>query len=198
MNKKIGIFGGTFDPIHMGHMQIANYCKEKLVLDEVLFIPASVSPLKSQEKQSSISSVQRLELLRAAIRNYPEYKIDTCEMDKGGISFTVDTIKYLLERSGNEEYYLIIGEDNAREFSRWKYPDEILSLVYVVVYRREAIAKVDLNISKKYRDKMQHLESPLIRISSSDIRKRIKQGKDIKNMVPESVEKLISERGYYL
>ena len=148
MNKKIGIFGGTFDPIHMGHMLIADYCKEKLALDEVLFIPASVSPLKSQEKQSSISSVQRLELLRVAIRNYPEYKIDTCEMDKGGISFTVDTIKYLLERSGNEEYYLIIGEDNASVFSSWKYPDEILSLVNVVVYRREAIAKVDLNISK--------------------------------------------------
>ena len=163
--EKVGLFGGTFDPIHLGHLITAQSVMEIRNLSQIIFVPTSTSPLK-QEIESA-STIHRLEMTKLAIQNFKSFSVSDFEINKSGISYSIDTIKHFKKLHSNLE--LIIGYDNFSVFDKWIKWEEILELVNVVVLRRffENSGQSRLNS-----DKFIFVDSPTIQISSTDIRKR--------------------------
>ncbi len=195
---KIGIFGGSFDPIHIGHLFIANYSAEKLNLDKVFFVPAKVSPFKRHRKYL-FSDDQRLEILKASISDNPKFEVSDFEIKKGKISYTFITVEFFKRNFQNSNLYLLIGEDNLISFTKWKNWKEIISEVTIICYPRLVInnklkSKVSLEELENYRSRIVFLEeAPVIDISSSFIRQTIKSGRSIRYLVHEKALKLIEE-----
>jgi nicotinate-nucleotide adenylyltransferase len=192
MMKKLALFGGSFNPIHWGHLFLADYCREILNLDKVLFIPSAVSPLKLGNPDNlAVSSEMRKKLVAAAISGNPEFELETCELKRGGPSYTIDTIHYLKKRYPEDELYLLIGGDNARVFRQWKDYEKILKLTKVVVMKRGTAE------GNETLDGMTLLPTPLIDISATEIRKRIGEGRSVRYYLPEPVYQLVLENGLY-
>ena len=194
-NIKIGLFGGTFDPIHNGHLQLANWTKKKLSLNRIIFIPAAIPP----HKQHLIltESKHRYRMVQIAIEEYPGFEISNIEIEKKGVSFTIDTIAYYRDQFSllRENLYLIIGADSLLDFSNWKKPDKIIKNVRLVVLQRP---EVDLDKAlPKFRDESIILKSPLIDISATEIRQKVRAGDSISQFVPQAVEQYINEYGLY-
>ena len=188
---KIGLLGGTFDPIHIGHLVIANWIREDLGLEKVIFIPTGNPPHKLNCKVTDIKD--RLEMVRLAINDNSHFEISDIEIRNEKISYTVNTLREFSE-TGNEIYY-IIGEDSLKELPKWKNPEEILKLSYIVTVRRPNVSKYKI----KFRNskKIIFFDSLEISISSTQIRERVKEGKSIKYLVHPAVEKYIKEKGLY-
>ncbi len=192
---RIGLFGGTFDPIHIGHLVIAETVCSDFPLDQILFIPAATSPHKVGENLSPPEI--RFEMVQSAVDSHTGLGISDIEIQKGEISYTVETIKWFREREEwlHDEFYLLIGSDSFLELSTWKDPEMILEQVHLLVASRPGF-----NIEKgekRFREKATVVKAPLIDISSSEIRKRVRLGNSIRYWVPESVEKIIFEKGLY-
>jgi nicotinate-nucleotide adenylyltransferase len=187
----IGILGGTFDPIHNGHLITARAVLEKRDLEKIILIPCSISP----HKQDAItaSNYDRLNMARAAICNSSIFEVSDFELMKGGVSYTIDTIKYILKE--HNEVELIIGYDNLPKFDTWKNYKRILELVDLVVMKRTN-ENVDVK-NKEVLKKAIIVDTPNIEISSSDIRQRVKNKLPIDNLVPEAVKKYIIENSIY-
>ena len=197
MNKpmRIGLFGGTFDPIHFGHLMIAETVRSDFPLDRMLFIPAATSPHKVGESLSSAEI--RFKMVQRAIDSYSGLGVSDVEIQKRKISYTVDTVKWFRERKEwlHDEFYLLIGSDSFLELNTWKDPEEILEQVRMLVVSRPGF---DIEEGEeRFREKMTVVKAPLIDISSSEIRKRVRLGKSIRYWVPESVEGIIFEKGLY-
>lgn len=192
------IFGGSFDPVHIGHIILARDAKEHLGAEEVIFIPTAQAPLKGKHRASA---EDRLTMLKLALDREEGYSIEDFEIKRGGISYTVFTLEYLREKYRGEELLLLLGSDSFLRFHLWKEPNRILDLVKIVVVDREGkLPEVKEYIEEKfseYKDRVLFLPSRRIDISSTEIRKRIKEGKSIYCMVPEKVEKYIKEKGLY-
>jgi nicotinate-nucleotide adenylyltransferase len=192
---KVGLFGGTFDPIHMGHLIVAESARVGFQLDDILFIPSAKAPHKQGEVFASIR--ERKKLLKLALKTNPNFQLCDVELQRGGVSYTVETIKWFLDskRWSNHILYLLIGADSILELDTWKNPDEILKSMQTLVMTRPGaeIEKAD----KKYLQKIKHVQVPLIDISSTQIRHRIRAGKSIRYHVPRSVEKYIYRKGLY-
>lgn len=195
MKLKVGIIGGTFDPVHLGHLICADFIREKQKLDKIIFVPAAIPPHKTNKHISQ--NKQRLSMLRMAVKDNPYFEISEYEIRKGGISYTVDTIHYFKKNSGDDvKYFLIIGADNLLDLENWKEPDTIFREVQILVLRRPGI-----DVSKaeqRFVERVTFVDSPVIEISSSDIRRRIKEYTSIKYLVPKNVEKYIYKRGMYI
>ncbi|MFO7890901.1 MAG: nicotinate-nucleotide adenylyltransferase [bacterium] len=192
---KAGIIGGTFDPIHVGHLICADFVRENQNLDRIIFLPASTPPHKLDKKISR--NKQRLIMLRKAVEDNPYFDVNDYEINKGGVSFTIESVRHFKQNTehSNTEFFLIIGADNLVGFKSWKNPDQLLDEMKVLVLRRPG---VDItNIKKPFIQQMKFINSPLIDISSSDIRQRIKVHKSIKYLVPKEVEKYIYKKGLY-
>lgn len=196
--SKIGIMGGTFNPIHSAHLIIAQAALEEYRLDKIMFLPNYVPPHK--EMDFYISPKARLELVQAAILDNDKFFVSDFEITKGGKSYTVDTLKAFEEKYKGDEFYFIIGGDSLRDFSTWYCPEEIAKLCTLLVYPREDIDIREhmCNITKTYDAKIFEIHSPRFDISSSMIRERIKDGKSIKYLVPEKVHDKIYENKYYI
>ena len=194
--KKIGIYGGSFDPIHFGHINLAIEVLENSDLDEILFCPAYISPHK-KEKPSVADPEKRLEMTKIALEDINFFSVCNEEIKRGGISYTIDTISSFrqYEKIGTTDLYLIIGIDNLSEFHRWKDPDKVLDQVKVVVIRRSGYN--DRSLLEKYRNKVTFLESPLIDISATEIREKVLNNQDISDLVPPAVQKIILKEGLY-
>lgn len=191
MNERVGIFGGTFDPIHLGHLITTQYVLEQRKLDKIIFIPCYISPHKTN--QNSSNPVHRLNMLRLAIEGIPYFELSDYEIRKGNISYTYDTI---LELKKTYHYIeLIIGYDNLIVFDKWNKPDEILDLAKLVVMKR--IIDKDAEIKNKYFDKAIILNTPTIEISSTDIRERVKNKLPIDFLVPKKVKEYIIQNKLY-
>ncbi len=192
MINKIGIFGGTFDPIHIGHLITTQFVYEQRKLDKIIFIPCFISPHKTQINSSH--PVHRLNMLRLAIENIPYFEMNDFEIRKGNISYTYDTILELKKTYSYIE--LIIGYDNLIVFDKWYKPDEILSLVKLIVMKRSIDKEVE--IKHKYFEKAIILNTPTIEISSTDIRDRVKNNIAIDFLVPQKVKEYIIKNKLYL
>jgi len=191
--KDIGLFGGTFDPVHIGHLIIAEWLSEILEIENTYFIPTKIHPF---QKRSNITDAKlRLEMLKIALKEYPAFEISDYEISRDSISYTIDTVKYFREKYPDREIYYFIGSDNLESFMEWKDPFDILDLCYLAVYQRE---KHDKPAELLNHPKVLHLNSPLINISSSHIRKRVSKNMAFKSLVPQGIFEFINQQKLYL
>ena len=183
--SKVGIFGGTFDPIHHGHLITAQSVREIRKLDKIIFIPTFVSPHK--EKISTSTPGHRLNMIKLAISDIDFFDYSDFEIKKGGVSYTIDTIREL--KKHYDELEFIIGYDNIFEFHTWKDPDEIMKLTTVLVLKRRSSHPPPHE--DKYVKKAIFVETRGIEISATDIRERVKNGMPIHFLVPNKVKEYI-------
>ena len=191
--EKIGLFGGTFDPIHLGHTIIAEWILNYLSLNRIIFIPNKIHPFSKRE--NIISAEIRAEMIRIAIKDFPFFEMSTIEIERPGISYTVDTIRAMLSDYPQAEIFYIMGEDNLEKFALWKDSGEILELAKVVTFRRRNSGKI--GISREDIDKMVRLETPYFDISSTDVRERIKKRQNFQSLLYPGVYRFIIEKNLY-
>lgn len=192
---RIGLFGGTFDPIHIAHLIIAESVRDQLQLDKLIFMPCAAPPHKTGNDISSAE--HRLNMVRKAIRDNPVFEVSTVEIDRGGTSYTVDTLRTLSEiyQLHREQMFLIMGGDNLRDIGNWRRPDEIAKLCRIVVAERPDF-RYNEEVPAYLRDLL-HIKMPLLEISASDIRQRVRRAASIKYLVIPAVEDYINAFSLY-
>jgi nicotinate-nucleotide adenylyltransferase len=190
---KTALFGGTFNPIHNGHLIVAEHMRSALSIDTVMFIPSYITPHKQAGEE--IVSEHRLEMVRLATHGSAHFRCSDIEINKNEISYTIDTVEELMLRNPNDTMYLIIGMDNYLTFHHWKNPNEILSKIRVVVMNRPHHQK-QLNEAIGTKNII-FIDVPNIDISSTEIRKRVQEGKSVSQMVPPAVDDYIRNNGLY-
>ncbi len=199
--KRIGFFGGSFNPIHIAHTIHAMYFVEQLKLDHCVFIPTYKSPFKVNEPKT-IEDVDRVRMIELAIRDNPIFSIDDFEIKQQQVSFTINTVKHLKSRYPDCQLYLLIGEDQSRFFHSWNLWNEIVDNVQLCITRR-ALKEVilDTDYYKKLTSTDQRppiwINAPFIDISSTEIRHRIATNRSISNLVHPEVERYINVKGFY-
>lgn len=186
--KRIGILGGTFNPPHLGHLIMADQVMTQLGLDRVLFMPDANPP--HVDKKFAIDAADRVKMVAATIAGNPNFGIELAEVQRGGISYTYDTMLELKRKHPENEYYFIIGGDMVDYLPKWHRIDDLVKLVQFVGVRRE-----NYPVSSKY--PVLWVDIPLIDISSTMIRSRIRQGQSIKYFVTDAVAEYIKERQLY-
>jgi nicotinate-nucleotide adenylyltransferase len=182
--SRIGVFGGTFDPVHVGHLAIANAALDELRLDRLYFVPAHRSPLK--EDGPIASTEDRLAMLTAVTRDEPRFQVSPIELDRKGPSFTVDTLTAL---QGEGELFLILGSDAYAHFERWREPERIRELATIVLAARPGAPHAPAGTRM--------LDSPLMDISSRELRARAARGRSLRYLVPEAALRYIEEHRLY-
>lgn len=190
---KVGIFGGTFNPPHMGHLIVAEHVREQLSMERILFIPSDTSPHK--QNMNIASGEDRLEMLRCAIKGNPYFDVSDMELRRGGVSYTVDTLEALGNQHPALDLHLLIGLDNLTDFDSWKSPDRILELSTLVAMTRPGFEETE--VGPKLRRHVILCNVPEIAIASSAIRRRLYSGRSIRYLVPPTVERYIKERNLY-
>ncbi len=188
---RIGVFGGTFDPPHLGHLIIAEQARQQLQLDLVLFVPAFLPPHKRHG--ATATPAQRITMLKLATAGWPCFRVDTVEIRRKGTSYTVDTLKELKRKFSNARLFLLVGGDNFVQFRSWKSVDVIQELVTLVVYER---LSDDRRKKRKGRNSVL-LKGPLLDISSTLIRHKIRNGESIRFLTPRQVEQFIRRNKLY-
>ena len=197
---KIGILGGTFDPIHFGHLAIAKDALNRLDLDRVILIPAGRPWLKSGQMVTSAD--HRLVMVRLAVQDRPGLEVSSIEIDRPGPTYTVDTLVELRRELGSGvELYLILGMDSVRELRRWRDPERLFGMCTVVAVSRPDSRDVSsAEIEQSFiaaRGRTRTIRGPMLDISATDIRQRVSGGQPISDTVPPPVERYISEHGLY-
>ncbi|MFQ3548354.1 MAG: nicotinate-nucleotide adenylyltransferase [Armatimonadota bacterium] len=196
--NKIGLMGGTFDPIHYGHLILAEHAFEKFRLDKIIFVTAAEPPHKSGMVEAS--SVDRFNMTAEAIANNDHFEYSDIEMNRKGPSYTIDTLKEIPRVYGGDVIvYLLLGADEAANFMKWREPQGIMNRSTVVVANRPGFPIRDtlLKLPSDVADRVKILEMPGVDISSTDIRKRVKEGKSIKYLTPDGVIKYILDNNVY-
>lgn len=186
-----GLYFGSFNPIHIGHLAIANYMVEYGNLNELWFIVSPHNPLK--EKSTLLDDYQRLEIVNQAIGDYPKFKASNIEFSLPKPSYTCDTLAYLDEKFPTRKFALIMGEDNLTSFHKWKNYEYLLANRQILVYPRPNVAKTDFHTHKN----IKLITAPNMEISSSFIRQSIKSGKDMRFYMPEKAWNYIDEMNFY-
>ncbi len=200
--EKIGIMGGTFDPIHYGHLVLAEQIRTQFELDRVVFIPAGRPPHK--QDMDITSSHHRYSMTLLATITHPYFEVSKIEIENKNVSYTINTIRKLKSMyNSNTELYFITGADALNELETWKEPEELLKLCRFVAATRPGIDVKKLKekieyLNKKYNSQIIITDVPALAISSTDIRKRIKSGKSIKYIIPETVEHYIYKNNLYI
>lgn len=186
--KRIGIMGGTFNPIHNGHLIIAEQVASQLALDQVLFLPNNIPP--HVDKKKAIEGNVRAEMVNLAIEDNSHFKLETIELAKGGVSYSYNTVLALKKKYPATSFYFIIGADEVEYLPKWYQIDELIKEVIFVAVRRHGY-------QGKTKYQVIWVDTPLIEISSTDIRKRIEQHTSIKYLVPQKVANFIEDRRLY-
>ena len=194
MMKKTGLFFGTFNPIHIGHLVIANHLAEFSDLDQVWFVVTPRSPFKV--KQSLLEDHHRFQMVYEAIKDYPRLQASDVEFKLPQPNYTIDTLTHLQERHGQaHQFALIMGEDNLRGFHKWKNHEAILEYYQLYVYPRISAQNIDKGLVDHPR--IHRVAAPVMEISSTFIRKQHKAGKNIRPLLPEAVWKYMDEMNFY-
>jgi len=199
---RIGVFGGTFDPVHVGHLIVAEQCREQAQLDQVLFIPAARPPHKLDQPLTPFA--QRVEMLQLALAGQPAFPVDELEKDRPGPSYTADTLKELHHRDPGVELFLIIGADCLPDLPSWRDPRRIAERAGLLVVPRPGIQtwsaeelRAALRLPADVALREQIVSIPLIEISSRDLRTRVAAGRSIRYLVPRAVECYIDAHRMY-
>lgn len=187
---RIGVFGGTFDPPHVGHLIVASDACVALSLDRLILVPSADPPHK--QGRVSASAAQRLEMVRAAVRGDPRLEVDDLELRREGSSYTVDTLREMRARHRGAELFFLVGVDQMRELASWREPHEVARLARLAVLTREGE-------TPEPDSPFPHTVVPVTRIdlSATDIRRRLKEGVSVRYLVPEGVRGMIEELGLY-
>ena len=200
--KKMGVFGGSFDPIHLGHLWIAEAAKDDLGLDEIRWIPAAQSPLKLNQPLASADD--RLAMIRLALSDCAGHVIDDREIRRGEVSYTVDTLSELKDEYPETEFWLIIGSDSLHSIPQWREPGRLLQLARPAVVQRGGEPELDFSVlegllPEEHLAQVQNdvIHMPVIELSSSELRGRIAGGRSIRFRTPRAVEALIKDRKLY-
>lgn len=180
---KLGILGGSFNPIHLGHLVLAQEARDSLGLERVFFIPCALSPHKSEE--DLLEASHRAKMVRLAIQGNPSFEFSDLEIKRGGMSYTVETVRAFRKTFPSATFYLLIGSDALPGLSRWKEVEELYRLCQVVVAERPRFPAGELP------GPLMRLVIPEVDISSRDIRERLKQGKSVRYLVPEPVREYL-------
>jgi nicotinate-nucleotide adenylyltransferase len=197
---KKGIFGGTFDPIHNGHLYIAHEALHRLGLDSILFMPAGNPPLKTERKKNDASI--RYELVKMAIRSEHRFTLSSYEIEHKGVSYTYKTVEHFKNLEPETEWYFITGADCLISLNLWKNVERILDACRLVVFNRPGFSNENILLQKKkveehYKKEIIFLDLNLFDISSTAIKEMIKQGRDASYLLPESVYNTALELGIY-
>lgn len=199
---RIGIFGGSFDPVHLGHLWIAESALESLALDQIRWIPVATSPLK--QHGPTAADEDRLQMVRLAVSGCQQHMVDDREIRRGDVSYTVDTIAELAEEHAGADIYFVIGSDSLADIRKWHQPQRLLELAIPAVVQRGGEGEIDFSVLdglaaperiELIRNSI--IRMPLIEISSSDIRSRVAGGRSIRFRVPRAVEALIDAQRLY-
>ena len=197
---RLGLYGGTFDPVHFGHLLLAEQCREQCALDEVWFLPAHQAPHK--RTTASTPAKARVEMLEFAIAGYPQFKVSRIEIQRGGTSFTVDTLQQLHDEDPGREIFFLIGGDSLYDLPTWREPERIAALATIVAVNRgdRPLPGPDglrASLGDLIASRLKTVTMPGIDLSASDIRRRDREGRSIRFMVPRAVEVYIAEHKLY-
>lgn len=197
---KVGIMGGTFNPIHNGHLMLAEEALIQFSLDEVLFMPSGISYMKAEQKVESGET--RAEMTALAIQDKPRFFLSTLEIEHPGNTYTYQTLEYLKKEEPDTEYYFIVGADILFQMTQWMSPERIFANCCILAAVRNDKTTADMedhirSLKREYNADVRLLKTSLMDISSSDIRRKIAAGESVKGDVPEPVRMYIEKRGLY-
>lgn len=199
---RLGVFGGTFDPVHLGHLILAEQCREQAKLDQVLFVPAALPPHKQQQPLTPFA--HRAEMLTLAVSGHAAFRVEELEKERAGPSYTVHTLTQLHEHRPGDELCFILGSDSVPDLPSWYQPRRILELATLLVVARAdwptfsaPELKAKLQLADEFPLRYQIVEAPLITIASRDIRKRVAEGRSVRYMIPRAVEAYIEDKGLF-
>jgi len=197
---RLGIFGGTFDPVHFGHLLLAEQCLEQCRLDQVWFIPAGTPPHKLE--RTIAPGKARAEMLELAIAGHDRFRVDRRELDRADPCYTVETLAAIHAEDASRELYFVMGADSLHDFATWREPQRIVQLAHLAVVNRGTAPLPDLAplrpiLGKALESRLQLVTIPGVEISSSDIRRRIGEGQSIRFMTPRAVECFIETHSLY-
>ena len=199
---RIGVFGGSFDPVHLGHLWIAESALESLELDELRWIPTAQSPLKPSGPVAS--NEDRLQMLRLAVSGREKFVVDDRELRRGEVSYTVDTMTELQKEIPDAQWILIIGSDSLASFQKWHQPKKLLEMTSLAVVQRGGEPDIDFQMIKGLTSEdriadmqRQVIKMPVIEISSTEIRQRVQSGKSIRFRVSRPVDAMIHTQNLY-
>lgn len=199
---KIGIFGGSFDPVHLGHLLLGEFCREQAQLDEVWFVPVKKAPHKA-DGPIAIDK-HRLEMLGLATWGQAGFQVSETEILRGGISYTVDTLEDLTQTHPKAEFFFLMGADSLNDFGTWRSPERICQLATPLVVVRGGEPEPQWDILQNYVEgdlvdiqRRHRIDFPAIGLSSSEIRKRVQEGRSIRFQTPRSVEEYIRTHAIY-
>ncbi len=198
---RIGIMGGTFNPIHLGHLILAENAYRQLDLDVVWFMPSGKPPHKPDTE--ILPNEDRVHMVELAIEGTPYFELSLLEIDRQGITYTVDTLEYLTKTRPEDQFFFLAGADSLYQFETWREPARILSMCHFAAARRDSVIYADIEaqaayLREKYQAEVSLINIPEIDISSSNIRERIKNGDTIHFLVPRTVEEHLAEHRSYL
>ncbi|QDU98013.1 nicotinate-nucleotide adenylyltransferase [Lignipirellula cremea] len=199
---RLGIFGGSFDPVHYGHLLLAENCREACNLDRVWFLPAFTPPHKQNQRLATAN--QRVDMLHLAIAGHSAFDVSTLEIERGGVNYTADTLETIAQQNPEATLFFLMGADSLAEFPTWRDPQRILAAAIPIVVRRSGSPEPDFRLLDGLVEKsrmeliLQHqVESPLIELSSSDLRDRRARGLSIRYRTPRAVEKYLQAQRLY-
>jgi nicotinate-nucleotide adenylyltransferase len=195
---RIGIFGGTFDPVHVAHLILAEQSREQGQLDQVWFVPAGQPPHKAHHEVTPFA--QRAEMLSLALAGNPAFRVEDLEKNRPGPSYTADTLAEFQTRHPEQEFFLLLGGDSLRDLPGWHQPHRIVERATLLVMARPNVAgvsKEELQAQLERPVRMQVVQAPLVDISSRDLRERVRSGRSIRYQVPRAVEMYIQDKRLY-
>lgn len=190
---RIGIFGGSFNPPHVGHLVIAEWMREEFGLDRIVWVPAARSPFKVEA--DLVEPSHRLEMVRCAVQGNPAFDVSDVEIRRGGTSYTVDTLRQLTARHPNDRLFLLMGSDSLAGFPEWREPEEILAMAGLLVFRRPNVE--DPPLPEHFREHVRYADAPLLAISATDVRERCAARKSVRYLVPDAVRVYIQSHDLY-
>ena len=196
--KKIGLFFGSFNPIHIGHLILANYILEHSDMQELWFVVSPQNPFK--DKKSLLKDHNRLDMVQLAIKNYPKMRASNVEFSLPTPSYTIDTLTYLQEKHPDYSFSLIMGEDNLKSLHKWKNYELLLQNYQVIVYPRifgEDISSSPNVTQLKNHHNIHKIDAPIIELSATEIRDMIKSGKNVRPMLPPEVFEYLDGSSFY-
>lgn len=194
---RVGVLGGTFDPVHLGHLRAAEVARDELELDRVLFVPAANPPHKRGDSVTDAS--MRVAMLELAIADVVGFELSTLEIERGGASYTIETLDVMHEENPGVEYWFITGSDAFVEIRTWRQWDSLLERYSFVVHERPgvSIGEASRAVPESFHERIAFVKREMLNVSSTEIRRSVRRGQSIRFLVPEPVEEYVRRNGLY-